>query len=57
MVVTPRCFPFHKLIRQAQIEKCFELKTRQIYFIYLFPPRLKLGKSLQTCYVNFFGIS
>ena len=27
---------------------------RQVYFIYPFPCRLKLGKSLQTCCVNFF---
>ena len=27
---------------------------RQVYFIYPFPRRLKLGKSLETCCVNFF---
>ena len=30
-----------------------QLKTRQIYFIYSFPCRMKLGKSLQTCCTNF----
>ena len=29
---------------------------RQVYFIYPFPRRLKLGKSLQTCRVNFFSL-
>ena len=31
-------------------------KTRQVDFIYPFPRRLKLGKSLETCCVNFFSL-
>ena len=33
-----------------KIEKVFELKTQQLYFIHPFPRWLKLGKSLQTCW-------
>ena len=40
-----------------KIEKVFELKNRQVYIIHPFPRRLKLGKSLQTCFVNFFHLS
>ena len=54
MVVTSsRCFPFRVLITQAQIWTIFELKTRQVYFIYpWFPHWLKLGKALQTSCVK-----
>ena len=38
----------------ANLEKVFEFKTRQVYFIYPFLHQLKLGKSLQTRGVNFF---
>ena len=39
----------------TNLKKVLSLKTRrQVYFFYLFPCRLKLGKSLQTCCVNFF---
>ena len=31
--------------------------SRQLYFIYLFPRRLKLEKSLETCCVKFFCLS
>ena len=31
--------------------------SRQVYFIYLFPRRLKLEKSLETCCVKFFCLS
>ena len=50
MAVTSRCFAFHVLITQARIWS----KIRQVYFIYPFLCRVKLGKSLQTCCVNFF---
>ena len=36
------------------IWKRLKLKTRQVYFIYPFPRRMKLGKALKTCRVNFF---
>ena len=54
MVVTSsRCFPFRVLITQAQIWTVFELKTRQVYFIYPWFPRwLKLGKASQTSCVK-----
>ena len=39
-----------------EFEKVFELKTRQVYFIYPFLRRLKLGKSLQRRCVNFFSL-
>ena len=56
MVLTSRCFAFRALITQAQInlKKVLSWKTRQIYFIYPFPRRLKLEKSLETSCVNFF---
>ena len=49
----------------TNLKKVFELKTRQVmdiihgqvYFIYPFPCRLKLGKSLQTCCVILFPLS
>ena len=55
-LVTSRCFAFRELITQARIWKSFELKTRQVYFIYPFPRRSKLEKSLETCRVNFFSL-
>ena len=39
-----------------KFEKVFEFKTRQVYFIYPFLRRLKLGKSLQRRCVNFFSL-
>ena len=42
------------LITQARIWKSFVFKTRQVYFIYPFLPRLKRGNSLQTRCVVFF---
>ena len=39
-----------------KLKKVFELKTRQVYFIYTIPCLLKLGKSLETCCVNFFPL-
>ena len=55
MVVASRCFAFGTLItRKQEFEKVFEFKTRQVYFIYPFLHRLKLGKSLQRKCVNFF---
>ena len=43
MVVTSRCL-------------LFELKTRQVYFNYPFPRRLKLEKFYKTCCVNLFTL-
>ena len=37
----------------TKFEKVFEFKTRQVYFIYPFLRRLKLGKSLQRRCVHF----
>ena len=43
--------------RKHQFEKkVLGLKTGQVYFIYPFPRRLKLWKSLQTWCVNFFRL-
>ena len=48
-------FAVRALIAQARLfENVFKLKTRQVYFIYLFPCRMKLGKALKTCRVTFF---
>ena len=33
----------------TNLKKFLSWKTRQVYFIYPFPSRLKLGKSLETC--------
>ena len=41
----------------TNLKKVLSWKTRQVYFIYPFPRRLKLGKSLETCCVNFFRLS
>ena len=41
----------------TNLKKVFEFKTRQVYFIYPFLCRLKLGKSLQRRCVNFFRLS
>ena len=38
----------------TNLKKVLSWKTRQDYFIYPFPCWLKLGKSLETCCVNFF---
>ena len=38
----------------TNLKKVFQLKTRQVYFIYLFPRRLKLGKSVQKMLCQFF---
>ena len=46
MVVVSRCFAFRALITQLEFEKVFKFKTRQVYFIYPFLRRLKLGKSI-----------
>ena len=40
----------------TNLKKVLSLKTRQAYFIYPFPSRLKLGKSLETCCVNVFSL-
>ena len=42
---------------KLEFEKVFELKTRQVYFIYPFLRRLKLGKSLQRRAVIFFALN
>ena len=41
----------------TNLKKVLSWKPRQVYIIYPFPRRLKLGKSLQTCCVNFFRLS
>ena len=38
----------------TNLKKVLSWKTRQVYFIYPFPGRLKLGKSLETCCVMLF---
>ena len=40
----------------TNLKKVLELKSRQVYFIYPFLRRLKLGKSLQRRCVNFFSL-
>ena len=40
----------------TNLKKVLSWKTRQVYFIYPFPRRLKLEKSLETCCVNFFSL-
>ena len=47
------CFS-HANHASRNLKKILSWKTRQVYFIYPFPCRLKLGKSLETCCVNFF---
>ena len=42
--------------RKHEFEKVFKFKTQQVYFIYPFLRRLKLGKSLQRRCVNFFSL-
>ena len=37
----------------TNLKKILSWKTRKVYFIYPFPRRLKLEKSLETCWVNF----
>ena len=41
----------------TNLKKVLSWKPRQVYFIHPFPRRLKLGKSLETCCVNFFRLS
>ena len=41
----------------TNLKKVLSWKTRQVYFIYPFPRRLKLERSLETCCVNFFRLS
>ena len=41
----------------TNLKKVLSWKTRQVYFIYPFPHRLNLVKSLETCCVNFFRLS
>ena len=43
-----RCFAFRANHASMNSEKVLVIKTRQVYFIYSFLRRLKLGKSLQT---------
>ena len=38
----------------TNLKKVLSWKLRQVYFIHPFPRRLKLGESLETCYVHFF---
>ena len=38
---------------RSNLKKVLSWKPRQVYFIHPFPRRLKLGKSLETCCVNF----
>ena len=40
----------------TNLKKVLSWKTRQVYFIYPFPRRLKLERSLETCCVNFFSL-
>ena len=40
----------------TNLKKVMSRKTLQVYFIYPFPRRLKLGKSLETCSVNFVSL-
>ena len=54
--MTSKCFAFRALNLQARIWKGFWVEN-STSFLYLFPRRLKLGKSLQTCSVNFFRLS
>ena len=56
MVLTSRVLVFARQSRKHELEKGFELKTRQVYFIYPFPRGEKHGKSLQICCVNFFSL-
>ena len=50
------CFPCANHA-STNLKKILSWKTRQVYFIYPFPRRLKLEKSLETCCVNFFRLS
>ena len=47
------CFS-HANHASTNLKKVSSWKNRQVYFIYQFPRRLKLEKSLETCCVNFF---
>ena len=39
---------------RSNLKKVLSWKPRQVYFIHPFSRRLKLGKSVETCCVNFF---
>ena len=52
--VVSRCFAFGALITQVRIEKVFEFKTRQVYFIYPFLRRLKLVTIIAKKVCHFF---
>ena len=41
---------------RSNLKKVLSWKPRQVYFIHPFPRQLKLGKSLETCCVNFFSL-
>ena len=40
----------------TNLKNILSWKPRQVYFIHPFPRRLKLGKSLEPCCVNFFSL-
>ena len=40
----------------TNLKKVLSWKPRRVYFIYPFPGRLKLEKSLETCFVIFFSL-
>ena len=52
-----RCFAFRANHASTNSERVLVIKTRQVYFIYSFLRRLKLGKSFQRSWVNFFRLS
>ena len=55
MIVASRCFAFRALITQSQIWKPFWVEnSTHLLYLYPFPRQLKLGKSSETCCVNFF---
>ena len=47
------CFPCANHA-STNLKKILSWKTRQVYFIYPFPRRMKLEKSLETCWVHLF---
>ena len=49
------CFS-HANHASMNVKKVLSWKPWQVYFIHPFPHRLKLGKSLETCCVNFFRL-
>ena len=54
MVVVSSCFAFRALTRKNEFEKVFEFKTRQVFFIYPFLRRLKLGNRYKEGVSGFF---